>query len=158
MKYSYKLMNSQMILRSDGAGIPIDPANTDYQAYLEWLAEGNTPEPIPSLGVEEIPAQIIAERDRRMEIVVGQYSETEQKTWPMQIEEARAVLAAPDDPALMIRPMAEARGQSVADFAAYIVQLNNAYRAATGAVFAAARRLMDSDPIPDDYKDNKHWP
>ena len=24
--------------------IPFDPDNTDYQAYLKWVAEGNTPE------------------------------------------------------------------------------------------------------------------
>jgi len=29
---------------ADKAFIPFDLANTDYQAYLKWLEEGNTPE------------------------------------------------------------------------------------------------------------------
>jgi hypothetical protein len=30
---------------ADNACIPFDPVNTDYQAYLKWLEEGNTPLP-----------------------------------------------------------------------------------------------------------------
>jgi hypothetical protein len=48
----YKLMKSALtgevsiVLRTtDNAYIPFDEANTDYQEYLKWVAEGNTPLP-----------------------------------------------------------------------------------------------------------------
>jgi len=37
---------------TDNADIPFDPANTDYQQYLKWVAEGNTPLPADEQGAE----------------------------------------------------------------------------------------------------------
>jgi hypothetical protein len=46
IKNPNSLVSNEMILRLlDSACIPFDPANTDYQEYLKWVAEGNTPEP-----------------------------------------------------------------------------------------------------------------
>ena len=39
-------VSDQVIQRDeDGAFIPTDPDNLDYQAYLAWLDEGNEPTP-----------------------------------------------------------------------------------------------------------------
>ena len=39
-------INQSVIKKTDSLTfIPFDPDNTDYQEYLEWLAEGNTPLP-----------------------------------------------------------------------------------------------------------------
>jgi hypothetical protein len=46
IKASAMMGGNDIIQRiEDGAFIPPDLANTDYQAYLKWLEEGNTPEP-----------------------------------------------------------------------------------------------------------------
>ena len=49
----YKLLNDPITNKQkpfvvrllDNANIPFDPANTDYQAYLKWVSEGNKPIP-----------------------------------------------------------------------------------------------------------------
>jgi hypothetical protein len=47
----YKLIKIDGVLQNtvkrlaDNASIPFDPDNTDYQQYLAWVAEGNTPLP-----------------------------------------------------------------------------------------------------------------
>jgi hypothetical protein len=45
LKNSFGELSSIILRMSDNASIPTDPANTDYQEYLKWVAEGNTPLP-----------------------------------------------------------------------------------------------------------------
>ena len=55
MAFTYKLLPydssdpdedkfPSVLRKEDGRVIPFDPKNSDYQAYLVWVAEGNTVE------------------------------------------------------------------------------------------------------------------
>jgi hypothetical protein len=48
---------SYIVRESDGAFIPVDPGNADYQAYLIWLGAPNTPD-APPAPAAVVPASV----------------------------------------------------------------------------------------------------
>lgn len=47
--YQLQPAGTNVVLRvADGAFIPMDEGNADYQAFLAWQAAGNAPDPIPA--------------------------------------------------------------------------------------------------------------
>ena len=58
---AYKLATAGIMRLSDGAFIPSNPSNVDWQEYLEWRAKGN--EPLPAY----TPAEL-AEKQRAKEM------------------------------------------------------------------------------------------
>ena len=97
----YKLINTTSISRlSDNACIPADPANTDYAAYLAWLAEGNTPEPAD----KPTQVQIIAS------IASAVQSHLDATAQSLGYDDSKTAVTYADEPAV---PKFQAEGQAL---------------------------------------------
>ena len=61
----YRLNSTYSVVRTlDGAIIPSDDTNSDWQGYKVWLDQGNTPEPAPA-ALPVVP-QIVTMRQARL--------------------------------------------------------------------------------------------
>jgi len=68
---SYTLTTNNTVVRDlDGAFIPNDPNNLDWQIYQGWLNQGNTPNPEPST-IPTIPNLIAYAANKRYTLETG---------------------------------------------------------------------------------------
>lgn len=91
--------------------------------------------------VEQLRAALRAEYERRTAQIANPYPPSERESWPIQISEARELLADPAAITPWIDAAAFARGIDRSQLAARIVILDTAYRTIHGALTGARQRI-----------------
>jgi hypothetical protein len=138
----------------DAASLTV-PADRTFRGA--WTFNGNAIEIDPVKQREIFRRLVTEERDRRMAALAAGYTASERETWPVQVEEAKAVLADPNAPTPLLTALAAVRGQDVPTLANHVLTLAAQFSAGTGAIMAKARALAEVDLIPDDYTDDSYW-
>lgn len=120
------------------------------------LSKVVTAEQKASEAEQALASGIRAEGRRRLSLLVANYTDLERETWKGQLEEARAMLAGGSSS--LVDTLAAPRGLTSTQMAQLIVDKAEAFKAGSAAILAAQEALLNSDPIPADYRDDVHWP
>jgi len=167
--YKYNKDNASITRLSDGACIPIAGGNRDYNAAMEWVAQGNTIAPYvpppPTTG------EVNQERDKRMEkFTFGgkEYSISKDDGSLANVSGAGTLAlgamvsgAQPGnlrwaDPAVDFSWIADDNTLTTMD-AQSTWAFAQAAAAWRKAMIYKARAIKDLEEIPTDYKNNSYW-
>lgn len=146
----------EIVLDGQFVFVPEAPGNRHYQMVLDAIEAGQP--------VLDPPALLWSAQDvrfeagRRIHALGSEYTSEERETWPVQVSEAKAIMADATAPAPLLSAIATARGVPIEAMAQVVLTKAQQLAAATGAILAAQAVLLAQEPIPDDYADDKHWP
>ncbi|HEY8606637.1 MAG TPA: hypothetical protein VIM12_05925 [Noviherbaspirillum sp.] len=144
----YVIVNETVLRRlSDGCEFPRDPGNTDYQGFLRWQAQGNTPltAPTPTLDIAKAARLHIVNVacDAAINSIRVTYPETEVLSWPKQEAEARTLQADPAAATPLIDAIAAGRQMDRMELASRILQKADAFAVISGAAIGKRQALED---------------
>lgn len=96
----YQLTLNGVVRLSDNAHIPQAEGNRDWVEYQQWVAEGNEPEPMPAIALNDARAKRLEDNNASYEAatsaITADYPQSEKDTWPTQDKEIKAWQADPE--------------------------------------------------------------
>jgi hypothetical protein len=146
--YTYTLSSSpNIIIRSDGAHIPMDPNNSDYAQYLQWLANGNTAAPVPAPDIATLISQYSNQIDSLVANIYSNFTRFQQEyTNREQAAQAYANAGFTGDPTMWVLSFSNAAGLTAKQGAQLILQQATQLNGALMAL--AAQRMRKYELVP----------
>lgn len=158
----YTRTHTNEVVRDDGAristfsGAEFPNTNQDYLDYVAWLGEGNTPANPPLDQIDLFKAQMHAvvntEYKNRMKAISDLYAQVERESWPIQLAEARAIVANPEATAVWIDTVAGIRGITRQELATRILDKDAQYRMLHGTLTGLKQRAEDAIDAAETYE------
>lgn len=104
---------------------------------------GLLPIPTPHISAGMLRQELANAYESRMAVIASGYPPSERESWPVQTEEAKALLADPAAPTPWIDAAAAARGLDRLELAQRIAAKNAQYRAVSGTLSGIRQRIED---------------
>lgn len=95
------------------------------------------------LTAAQLLGELAVEYESRMSVIASSYPPSERESWPVQMQEAQALLADPQATTPWIDAAAQARGLSRQELATRIAAKNAAYRVVSGTLTGVRQAIED---------------